>query len=253
MTTRRVALVTGAAQGIGQAIALRFLRDGVAVVATDVKGAGLADTARQSNSPDLIHTLEQDVSGAEAPRQAVQAAIDRFGRLDYLVNNAGIGDASPLHQTDDAKLDRYLDINLRSVMRFSREAIAVMESGAAIVHIASIFGILGNPGSAPYSATKAALIGLAKQMAADYGPRGIRVNAVAPGIIDSPLTRDRLEKSARFRQLLVQATPFPRIGTPEDIAKAVRFLCSDEAAFVNGHTLVVDGGWSVTNYIAETG
>jgi NAD(P)-dependent dehydrogenase (short-subunit alcohol dehydrogenase family) len=214
---------------------------------------GLAELEKQTAGNELVHTIEQDVRADDAPARAVRAAIDRFGRLDYLVNNAGIGDASPLHETDDEKLDRYLDINLRSVIRFSREAIGVMESGAAIVHIASIFGILGNPGSAPYSATKAALIGLAKQMAADYGPRGIRVNAVAPGIIESPLTRERLKNSARFRQLLVQATPFPRIGTPEDIAKAVRFLCSDEASFINGHTLAVDGGWSATNYIAETG
>jgi NAD(P)-dependent dehydrogenase (short-subunit alcohol dehydrogenase family) len=117
------------------------------------------------------------------------------------------------------------------------------------VQVASIFGILGSPNSAPYAASKAALIGLTQQMAADYGPRGIRVNAVAPGVIPTQLSEERLRNNAYYRKLVAQPTPFIRLGKPEDIANAVWFLCSDEAAFINGHTLVVDGGWSVTKYM----
>jgi NAD(P)-dependent dehydrogenase (short-subunit alcohol dehydrogenase family) len=154
-----------------------------------------------------------------------------------------------VHLTSDEDLDRFLAVNLRAVFRFTREALGALEAGGCIVHIASTFGLMGNPSAAPYATTKAALVGLTRQMAGDYGPKGIRVNAVAPGVIRTPLTEERLGNPA-FRRLMVDTTPFPRIGKPEDIAAAVRFLCSEDASFVNGHVLVVDGGWSATNYVA---
>ena len=240
----QVVLVTGAAQGIGRAIADRFLRDSFCLVAVDRNASGLEGFARS----DRVATAALDVTDADAPARAVGLAKERFGRLDYLVNNAGIGNSKPVHLTSDEELDRFLAVNVRSVFRFAREALGVMQPGAAIVNVASTFGLMGNPGSSSYATTKAAVVGLTRQMAGDYGPKGIRVNAVAPGVIRTPLIEERLGMPA-FRRLMVDTTPFPRIGAPEDVAGAVRFLCSEDAAFVNGHVLVVDGGWSATNYV----
>ena len=140
-----------------------------------------------------------------------------------------------------------MGINTTSVFRLSRAAVGVMHEGSAIVNIASVFGLRGNPNSAAYAASKAAIVGLTRQMAAEHGPRGIRVNAVAPGLIVTDMTRERTQTSRRFRQLLVETTPFPRLGQPEDVAAAVTFLASDEAGFISGQVLAVDGGWLVAN------
>ena len=251
MADRPIALVTGAASGIGRATVLRFLAEGAAVLATDRNGAGLEETAARANAADRLRLLEQDVGAEDAPEQAVQAATTAFGRLDWLVNNAGIGGARAVHDTADADLDRYLAINVRSVFRFSRAAVRVMQPGhGSIVSLASVFGMVGYPGSSAYSTAKAAVIGLTHQMAADYGPQGIRVNAVAPGLIETAMTAERIATSPRYKALMRDTTPFPRHGQPEDVANAIHFLCSDRASFINGHVLVVDGGWSVTNYIA---
>ena len=247
----RAILVTGAGSGLGRAITLTLAGQGDAVLALDRDAAGLAETARLYAGPGRIATHVADITTDAAPREAVAATLAAFGRIDALVNNAGIGRSAALDATSDADFDRYMDINLRAAVRFSREALGHLPApGGAIVHIASIFGILGYPGMASYSVSKAALIGLTHQMAADYGPRGIRVNAVAPGLIDTPLVHDRIGPGTRVHALMVQTTPFPRIGRPQDIADAVQFLLSDKAAFINGHVLAVDGGWSVTNWVA---
>lgn len=243
----QVALITGAAQGIGRAVADRFLRDGFALVAVDRNADGLEALAKVA--PERVAIAPLDVTADEAPARAVALAVERFGRLDALVNNAGIGNSKAVHLTSDEELDRFIAVNVRSVFRFTREALGVLQAGSSIVHVASTFGLLGNPGASSYATTKAAIVGLTRQMAGDYGPRGIRVNAVAPGVIRTPLIEERLGV-AGFRRLMVDTTPFPRIGRPEDVAGAVRFLCSDDASFVNGHVLVVDGGWSATNYVA---
>jgi NAD(P)-dependent dehydrogenase (short-subunit alcohol dehydrogenase family) len=246
----KVAIVTGAGSGIGRATALRFLGEGVAVVATDRNGDGLAETARLAgNRTDLLATLAQDVTEKAAPAEAVALAGKAFGRLDVLVNNAGIGAAKSAHLTDDEEWQRYVDINLTALFRFSRAALAAFPAGSgAIVNIASVYGLFGPVNSAPYAATKAGVVGLTRQMAADYGPKGVRVNAVAPGVIVTPLTEGRLASDRRFSGTTIDLTPFPRMGRPEDIADAVFFLASERASFVNGHVLTVDGGWSVTNY-----
>jgi 3-oxoacyl-[acyl-carrier protein] reductase len=241
----QVAIVTGAAQGIGRAIAERFLKDGISLVAIDRNREGL-DSLRGAN----LVTAVLDVTDNDAPARAMSLAKERFGRLDILVNNAGIGNSKPVHLTSDEDLDRFISVNFRSVFRFTREALGVMASGAAIVHVASTFGLMGNPNNSSYASTKAALVGLTRQMAADYGPKGIRVNAVAPGVIQTALVAERLTIPA-FRRLMVDTTPFPRLGKPEDVAGAVRFLCSEDAGFVNGHVLVIDGGWSAANYVAS--
>jgi NAD(P)-dependent dehydrogenase (short-subunit alcohol dehydrogenase family) len=246
-----VALITGAGQGLGQATALRLVEAGARVVITDLDSRLLEQTRAKSSRPEAFFLLQQDVTATDAPREAVAAAVQAFGGLDWLINNAGIGKAKSVADTTDEEWDRYTDINLRSVFRFSREALPHLQAGrGCIVNLASIFGLLGHPGVAPYAATKAALVGLTRQMAVDYGPQGIRVNAVAPGIIETPLTRDRIQTDARFKAVMIDTTPFHRIGQPEDVANAIHFLCSEQASFINGHTLTVDGGWSIGNYVA---
>jgi NAD(P)-dependent dehydrogenase (short-subunit alcohol dehydrogenase family) len=247
--SRQVAIITGAGSGIGRATALRFVRAGIAVLGVDLSQQGLDETRSMASDGALVDSLVGDVTAEDAPRRSVDRAVQAFGGLDYLVNNAGIGRAKAAHDTSDAEWDRYVSINLTSLFRFSREALRVLQPGrGAIVNVASVFGLFGHPNTAPYAATKAGVVGLTHQMAADYGPRGIRVNAVAPGVIETALTKERIASDFRFQALNIDPIPFPRLGSPEDVANAVHFLCSDEAAYVSGHVLVVDGGWSVTNY-----
>ncbi|MDB5850774.1 MAG: hypothetical protein JWP29_4526 [Rhodoferax sp.] len=245
-------IVTGAGRGIGRAITHRLVQDGLRVLAIDLNADDLAATRQSSADASTVATLVLDVTTDAAPDLAIQAVLAQWGRFDGLVNNAGIGHTKALHLTEDDDYDRFMDVLMRAVFRFSRAAVrAFGDQGGCVVQIASIFGLLGSPGASAYSAAKAGVIGLTRQMAVDYGPRGIRVNAVAPGVIATPMTQDRIDHSERFKRVMIDTTPFPRIGTPEDIAGAVSFLCSASAAFVNGHVLVVDGGWSATNYVPE--
>jgi len=249
MTEHRIALVTGAGSGIGRAITLRFAREGIAVLGVDQNQAGLDETVALAGEGAKIGTFIADVRAKEAPDAAVAEAVRLFGGLDYLINNAGIGAAKSAAETSDEEWDRYSDINLRAVFRFSRAALPHLRPGiGAIVNMASVFGLFGHPNVAPYAATKAGVVGLTIQMAADCGPNGVRVNALAPGVIETPLTRARIDTDERFNQLNIDPIPFPRLGRPEDVANAAYFLCSDQSSYINGHTLAVDGGWSVTNY-----
>lgn len=244
-----VIVVTGAAGGIGQAIVRRLAEEGARILAVDMVaeqhfGLELIDNSR-------VETLSVDLTELGAPDQVVARALERFGRLDGVVNNAGVGSPKPLHLTEDADYDRFVDVCLRAVFRLSRSAVRhFLGTGeGVIVQIASAFGVLGNPGSSAYAAAKAGVIGLTRQMAAEYGPLGIRVNAIAPGVIATPMTQDRIDNSVRFKDLMINTTPWPRIGRPDDVAHSVSFLCSRRSEFINGHVLVIDGGWSATNHI----
>lgn len=246
------AIITGAGQGLGRATALEFVKNGINVLITDLNEDALIETQNAATDITKIHYLVQDITTEDAPHEAVKAAIDKFGGLDFVINNAGIGKSKSLVETSDLDWDRYTDLNLRSVFRLSKAAIPHLKaSRGVIINLGSIFGLLGFPGTAPYAATKSAVMGLTKQMATDLGPKGIRVNAIAPGIIKTPLTADRIDNDKQFQKLMVETTPFQRVGTPEDVANAIYFLCSDKASFINGHTLVVDGGWSTSNYISS--
>lgn len=235
-----VAIVTGAARGIGQATTLRLLSDGWSVVAVD--RADLSDLERE----DRVHPISCDLTDPDAPRQIIARAMERFGALSLLVNNAGIAGARPVDETDDANLARIMEINFMVPFRMSREALKVMRPGSSIVHVASVVNFRATPATSVYTASKAALAGLTRQMAGEYGPRGIRCNAVAPGLVETELTGDKLRTDAKYRRIWVDGTPWSRLGRPEDIAAAISFLASPDAAFVNGHTLVVDGGWSIS-------
>lgn len=243
----RVAIVTGGAQGIGHAIAKRLLAEGASVLVVD-KAAGLDDGSALGANAAFLGV---DLTGDEAPALVVRTCLDRFGRLDILVNNAGLGDAPPMEATSDETLDLYLGVNLRSVFRLSREAVRELKAGGgAIVNISSALGVSGYRGQAAYTVAKAGVIGLTRQMAADYAAAGIRVNAVAPGLVATERTAARMA-TARFRAAVIGTTPMGRAGTPEEIAGSVAFLCSADAGFINGHILVVDGGQTSSTYVAD--
>ncbi len=246
----QAAIITGGGSGIGRDVTLTLAREGADVLVVDRDAAGAEETARRGNGPGRIEVMEADITGSEAPANIVANCRAQLGPPRILINNAGIGDSRAAHLTDDAALDGYLDVNLRALFRLSREgAMAMMaEGGGAIVNIASVFGITGFRGSSAYSATKAAVIGLTRNMAADYGPHAIRVNAVAPGIIATPLTEARIAGNPWFVDSLIGSTPLGRAGKPEEVAAAVAFLCSADASFINGHVLAVDGGFSATHF-----
>lgn len=250
MKHKSSALVTGAASGIGRAIATKYCQEGWSVLGVDLNTEQLAETkALCTDHPGRFEGLSLNITDKTAPAQAIESAMDKFGRLDCLVNNAGIGRAQKAADTSDEDWDRFIAVNQTSVFRMSREALTVLPEGSgAIVNIASIAAIVGLTGAFSYVASKSAVVGMTRQMATDYGPQGIRVNAIAPGQIETPLTADRIAGDPRFVAFNVDPIPFPRLGRPEDIANAVFFLGSDQAGYINGHTLVVDGGWTVSSF-----
>ncbi len=247
----RVALITGASSGIGLATTRLFLEKGVAVVGVgrDPEKLAAAEKACADFSAPLS-TVAIDITDEDAPTRAVAHAVDTFGRLDHLVNNAGIGSPEPVHSTDDATLDLFLNLMLRAPFRLAREALKAFSDEATIVNISSTYAIVGGLRGGAYSAAKAGLHGLTSHMACQYGSAGIRSNAVAPGVIPTPMTHHRLEVEA-FRRMNHDMTPAVRWGTTEDIAQAIWFLSSPESGWINGQVLAVDGGWSSTKFMSE--
>lgn len=248
-----IAIVTGAGSGIGRATALRFAEAGARVLAVDRAAEGLEST--RSAGSGGIEILVQDVATDDAPERVERECRARFGAPTILINNAGIGGAKPVDATEDADLDRFISVNLRSVFRMARMAVRAMlpARAGAIVNMASVFGMTGFVGSSAYSATKAAVVGLTHQMAAEYGGAGIRVNAIAPGVIRTGMTQRNIESNAWYRAAMMDTTPMASPGEPDDIAHAALYLASREAKFVNGHVLVVDGGWLTTHFHPRPG
>jgi NAD(P)-dependent dehydrogenase (short-subunit alcohol dehydrogenase family) len=167
-----------------------------------------------------------------------------------LINNAGIGSPKPLHETDDATLDHFLGVMLRAPFRLARDVIAHMKPGSAIINVTSTYAVVGGLRGGAYSAAKGGMTALTTHIACQYGAAGIRCNAVAPGVIPTPMTHHRLEDE-RFRKMNIEMTPSQRMGTVDDIASTVAFLCSPGGSFINGQTIVVDGGWSSTKYLSD--
>tara|TARA_B100000949_G_C14264879_1_gene444520 strand:- start:964 stop:1743 length:780 start_codon:yes stop_codon:yes gene_type:complete len=246
------AIITGGGSGIGQGTAVRFATEGANVLVVDKDPNGARKTAELGGGQSGdIELLVQDVTAQDAPTKIFDTCGARLGEPTVFINNAGIGASRPVHETDDENLDRFLDVNFRSGFRLTREFVnrrlQIAQPGV-VVHLASVFGMRGFPTSSAYSATKAALIGLTRNMAADYGPHGIRINAISPGVIRTPINSKRLDDDTWFRDTLLNATPLGRFGEPADIAAAILFLCSKDASFITGQVLAVDGGWSSTKF-----
>lgn len=233
----RNCVVTGAADGIGRATALKLSAEGARVLGCDLNGSGLTDLA-------VHHTLMLDVTDPAAPETLLAAARDSLGGLDVLVNNAGISRGAPIETLAEETWDQVLDVNLAAVFRISKAAIPLLkESGQGrIVNIGSVMSDLSAPGMAAYAVSKHGVAGLTKTLALELGEFGITANYIRPGAIVTGITRDVFAADEAFRGFWEQKAALRRLGQPEDIANAIAFLASDEAAFITGHGLLVDGG-----------
>ncbi len=247
-TKGRVAIVTGAASGIGRATARAFAEAGMSLALSDVAvEAGQALAAELRASSARAEFFRADVSNPDDCKRLVQSTVEKFGALHAAFNNAGITDGPVPPGTADYPLDlwqRIIAVNLSGVFYCLRYQIPEMlkSGGGAIVNTSSIAGQIAFPGVPGYVASKHGVVGLTKVVAAEYGARGIRCNAVGPGFIETPMTND-VFGNAQVRNMLLAGVPSARIGTAEEIARAVLWLCSDAASYVNGAYIPVDGGY----------
>jgi NAD(P)-dependent dehydrogenase (short-subunit alcohol dehydrogenase family) len=240
----KAALITGAASGIGRAIAIRFAESGADVVVADVQRE-----PREGGKPtdellaDAVF-VETDVSEVADLRAAVETAVESFGGLDVMVNNAGIFPGSqPIETVTEEDYDRLIDINLKGVYFGSKVAAEAMRErgeGGSIINLSSIAGLVGYDEAAAYCASKGGVTNLTRELAVELGDDGIRVNAINPGVIETAMTTD----DAPIVGTIDEQIPLHRDGQPEDVAGAALFLASDDSAYVTGHNLVVDGGYT---------
>jgi len=249
-----VAVVTGASSGIGFGTAVKLAADGMAVLGTGRDEERLREltdaVAEATGSTDRIATVAVDLTSDEGPARVVDAAVSRWGHIDFLVNNAGVGKPKPLHETNDETLDYFLGLMLRAPFRLARDVIPHMAPGSAIINVTSTFAVVGGLRGGAYSAAKGGLTALTTHIACQYGAQGIRCNAVAPGVTVTPMVEQRLEDPG-FRKMQTEMTPHTRLGRVEDVASTIAFLCSPGGSFINGQTIVVDGGWSSTKYLSD--
>lgn len=240
-----VALVTGAASGIGAATAALMAREGAAVVAADVAAPdAVVGSIRAAGG--RASGVQADLSRPAGARAAIDHAVAAFGRLDVLVNNAGVAGAGSVESVSEEAWDRVLAANLTSGFLCSKYALPHLRAagGGVILFTSSIAGLEGVAGLAPYCASKAAIVNLARSMALDHAREGIRVNAVCPGATDTPLLREGLEKSGLPAEVFASRLPTQRLVTPEEVAEAFVFLASSAARSVTGQALVIDGGFT---------
>jgi NAD(P)-dependent dehydrogenase (short-subunit alcohol dehydrogenase family) len=244
----KIALVTGGGGGIGRATSLAYAREGAKVAVVDINGAAAREVAEaiKAVQGDAI-AVETDVSRSDQVAAMVEQVVAHFGRLDIAFNNAGIDiEHEPLAKTSEEMFDKLMSINVKGVwlcMKFEIEQM-LKQGGGAIVNTSSIGGLIGAPRQPIYGATKHAVLGMTKAAAVEYGRKGIRINAVCPGIIRTEMTERAIAREPRRQAYIEQAHPIGRMGEAEDIARSVVFLSSDDAAFIIGHSLAVDGGFT---------
>lgn len=248
----RTVIITGGASGIGRSVCIKLAKEGANVVVADVQRESSLDD--QPTDELIEHSdfegeavfVETDVSDEKSVKDMVYTAAEEFGKIDMLVNNAGVHGGSSVTETEEEEWDQIIEVNLKGVYLCSKHVIRHMQEEniqGDIVNIGSIAGLIGFGENAPYCASKGGIVELTREMAVDYGPEGININAVDPGIIKTSMTKDMLEDE-ETRQMFEGNTLAPRLGKPEDIANAVSFLLSDESEYIMGANIVVDGGWT---------
>jgi 3-oxoacyl-[acyl-carrier protein] reductase len=239
----RVAIVTGGGRGIGRAIALRLAEAGANIVVNDIEPVEAVIKEIKAMGRQALPVVA-DVSSASEVERMVAEAISAYGRIDILVNNAGIARDQLLLRMTEEDWDRVLAVDLKSVFLCTRAVLKYMvkQRWGRIISLSSIAGIMGNPGQASYAAAKAGIIGFTRTVAKEVASRGITVNAIAPGFIDTEMTR---HLKADWKDELKKQIPLGRLGSPGDVAEAVAFLASDAASYITGQVLVVDGGMTI--------
>lgn len=242
----RVAVVTGAGSGIGRGIAMCLAEDGAAVLINDINPEGAEETRRLLTSHGETDVIVADISTPEGAQATIEAANRLYGRLDLLVNNAGRQGNKPMTELDPREWDAILNVNLKGVYLCSRSATPFLaKNGGSIVNISSVHATATIQGFTAYAASKAGIVGLTRALALECAPLGIRVNAVSPGTIDTPLLQeffDSFENPDQARKEYLKFHPIGRFGTPRDIGKLVAFLASDDAEFITGAEIIADGG-----------
>lgn len=244
MALRRTVLVTGAASGIGAAIARRFLAEDCSVVLFDIDAEGARHVAEHTGRADNALIVQGDAGVESSVREAVTKTEEKFGAVSVVVNNVGIEFNGRVEEQSREEWDRHVAVNLTSVFLFSKFCIPGMRAngGGAIINISSVHAFVSWPRCAAYDATKAGLLGVTRALAIDHGPEGIRVNAICPGYIRTPLLERWFAATEDGEQEIARAHPLRRIGEPVDVANAVLFLASEQASFITGAVLTVDGG-----------
>lgn len=238
----KVTVVTGASQGIGETIARDFAAEGAVVVLVDIQKEKLEAVAASIKAAGgRASVREANVAAFAQAEAAAASVVQEFGKIDHLINNAGITRDNLLLRMREEEWDAVVAVNLKGIFNFTKAVLRSMLSARSgrIVSLSSVAGAMGNPGQTNYAATKAGVVGFTKSLAREVGSRGVTVNAVAPGYISTPMT---LGLPETVKQSFLALIPLQRFGEPADVAKAVRFLCSDDAAYITGQVIHVNGG-----------